>query len=98
MLVVFALSLSNVDNRRSRVPTMIFAFVVYFAYANLIGFAVALMRKGEISAYTGVWYVHGAFALLAVYVFWRRVGNLPMIPRWLLPPYGHRKSGAASGT
>ncbi|KAA3632037.1 MAG: LPS export ABC transporter permease LptF [Proteobacteria bacterium] len=80
VLILFALSFSSVDNRRNRVPAMIFAFLVYFGYANLIGFAVALMRKGQLNPHLGVWYVHGMFIAFAAYVFWRKVMNRPLIP------------------
>jgi lipopolysaccharide export system permease protein len=80
VLMLFALSLSSVDNRRNRVPAMIFAFLVYFSYANIIGFAVAMMRRGQIDHFTGVWYVHGFFLMLAVYILWRKVGNKPLLP------------------
>ncbi len=81
MLILFALALSSVDNRRNRVPGMIFAFLVYFAYANLVGFAVALMRRGELDPYLGVWYVHGFFLLLGIYVFRRKLNNRPLLPQ-----------------
>jgi lipopolysaccharide export system permease protein len=78
VLILFALAFSSVDNRASRVPKMIFAFLIYFAYANLVGFAVAMMRKGELNAYTGVWYVHLAFALFGCWAFWRQMMNKPL--------------------
>ncbi len=80
VLVLFGLSFSSVDNRSNRVPKMIFAFLVYFAYANLVGFAVAMMRKGQLDPWLGVWYVHAAFALLGAYIFWRKAANLPLLP------------------
>lgn len=85
VLVLFAFCFSVVDGRRSRVPGMIFAFIIYFGYANVVGFAVAMMRRGQIDAATGVWYVHAAFAMLAAYIFWRRLANKPLVPDIRLP-------------
>ena len=80
ILVLFALSFSGVDNRSRRVSKMIFAFLIYFGYANFVGFAIALMRKGELNAVTGVWYVHLAFLLLSLWTFYRQVMNKSMFP------------------
>jgi lipopolysaccharide export system permease protein len=91
VLILFALAFATVDNRRNRVPTMIFAFLIYFGYANLVGFAVALMRRGQLDANTGVWYVHALFLAFAIYVFWRKVGNRPLLPR-MSPSGGARRS------
>ncbi len=88
VLILFALAFAGVDNRRNRVPTMIFAFLVYFGYANLVGFAIALMRRGEIDPVVGVWYVHGAFLAFSVYVLQRKVANRPLIP---LPTRSERR-------
>lgn len=93
VLILFALAFSGFDNRRNRVPTMIFAFLVYFGYANLVGFAVALMRRGELDANVGVWYVHAAFLLFGIYVFRRKVANRP-----LLPTLSRRRRRLARGT
>ena len=63
------------------VMSMIFAFLVYFGYANLVGFAVALMRRGELNPDMGTWYVHAVFLVLGIYVFRRKVANRPLLPR-----------------
>lgn len=98
VLLLFALSLSSVDNRRNRVPAMIFAFLVYFAYANIVGFAIALMRRGQLDPHIGVWYVHGLFLALALYVFWRKLGNRPMIPLLSRTPPKPRSRRSRRGT
>ena len=97
VLVLFALTFSSVENRRNRVPSMIFAFLVYFGYANLIGFTVALMRRGEIDPALGVWYVHALFLAAAIYVFWRRLNNRPLLPHMKLPAMARRAGSAGHG-
>lgn len=72
-LALFALSFGMADNRAGRLSGMFLAFLVYFAYANLVGFAVAAMRRGELHPWLGVWYVHLAFLALALWTFWRRL-------------------------
>jgi len=97
VLVLFALSFSAVDNRSRRVSKMIFSFLVYFGYANLVGFAIALMRKGEIDPVTGVWYVHLVFLLLSLWTFNRQVMNKPMLPFMGRPARVRRKRRQRSG-
>lgn len=97
VLVLFALSFSAVDNRSRRVSKMIFSFLVYFGYANLVGFAIALMRKGEIDPVTGVWYVHLAFLLLSLWTFNRQVMNKSMLPFMGRPARVRRKRRQRSG-
>ncbi|MFT5111238.1 MAG: lipopolysaccharide export system permease protein [Parasphingorhabdus sp.] len=81
VLILFAVAFSSVDARSRRVSKMIFAFLCYFAYANLIGFAIALMRKGDLDPRLGVWYVHGVFLMIGMYLLNRHVANKPIIPR-----------------
>ena len=49
VLMLFAVALSKVYVRRNRLPNMLVAFFIYFAYTNLASFAVALMKKGYCS-------------------------------------------------
>lgn len=81
-LVLFALALSQVDSRRSRVPAMLMAFLVYFGYTNLVGLVTAMMNKGRIHPEIGLWSVHGVFLLLGIALFVRRARNRPLLPRF----------------
>lgn len=98
VLILFALALSGVDNRRNRVPAMIFAFLMYFGYANLVGFAVALMRKGQLDATLGVWYVHAVFLSIAAWVFRRKVMNKPLLPSLVRRSSPAVAAGGSRGT
>ncbi|GJL80694.1 MAG: LPS export ABC transporter permease LptF [marine bacterium B5-7] len=83
VLILFALGFSTLDSRSNRMPKMIFAFLVYFAYANMVGFAIAMMRKGQLDPNYGVWLVHGLFFLLGIWLFARRVENRSMLPDFI---------------
>jgi len=81
VLVLFALAFSGVDGRRSQVPNVLMAFVTYFTYTNVLGFAVATMNKGTLNPHYGLWGVHLIFLVIAIYLFSRRSQNRPFIPR-----------------
>ena len=80
ILALFALALSSVDARRGRSTGMVVAFLVYLTYTNLLGYAVALVRKGEAVSGNPIWAVHVVYLLLAIYCLYRRNYNLPLVP------------------
>mgnify|MGYP001596680058 CR=1 FL=1 len=82
VLMLFALSFSSIRYRKARFPGMMAALLVYFIYSNLLGFAVALIRKGSVSPHLGLWIVHGLFLSLALFFFYRRDQNKRLLP-WL---------------
>lgn len=79
-LVLFALGFSQLSPRSSRLPAMLAAFIVYFLYTNLLGFAVALMHRGRLDPTLGLWWIHAAFLLAGLYVFARRSRSRSLIP------------------
>ncbi len=80
ILSLFALGLVHVDSRTGKSSGMIMSFIVYLSYSNVLGYAVAMIKKGDVSSSFPVWGVHIAFALLAVYCLYRRNYNLPLVP------------------
>ncbi len=80
ILMIFALSFSSITYRKNRFPGMLTALLVYFAYSNMLGLVVALIRKGLVHPHFSLWIVHFAFLCLAVYFFRRRCNNLRLIP------------------
>jgi lipopolysaccharide export system permease protein len=79
ILVLFAVVLAYTDARRGRLSNLFVAILVYFIYSNLIGLGDALLRKNKMPAAVGLWWVHGALALFAAYLVWRRASNRPLI-------------------
>ena len=80
ILALFALGLSHVDSRRGKSTGMILAFLVYLTYTNLLGYTVALVKKGDVTGGGAIWSVHAVYFLLAVYCLYRRNFNLPLLP------------------
>jgi len=85
VLAIFALALSHVDSRRGKSTGMILAFVVYLTYFNLLGYTVALIKKGEATSGSPIWLVHIFYFLLACYCLYRRNYNMPLVPELGLP-------------
>ncbi len=86
ILAVFALSLSFVNPRQGRMPSMILAFMAYFLYTNFLGFSVAMLSKSRFDPNVGLWWVHAIFLFLASVFLYRRQKNAPLLPvpriRW----------------
>lgn len=80
VLLLFALCFSSITYRKSRFPNILPALLVYFCYTNLLGIALALMRREDVPMHAALWTVHALFLLLAVYMFRRRALNLRLLP------------------
>ncbi len=85
VLALFALALSHVDSRRGKSTGMVLAFLVYLTYTNLLGYAVALIKKGDASSSLPIWIIHCTYFCLAVYCLYRRNYNLPLLPSISMP-------------
>ncbi len=80
VLVLFALAFCHVDSRRGKSSGMVAAFIVFLSYSQMLGYAVALIKKGQASDATPVVLVHCFYFILACYFLYRRNYNLPMLP------------------
>ena len=80
VLMIFALCFSSITYRKARFPGMVTALLVYFAYSNSLGVAVALIRKESVPPHISLWVVNLTFFALAIYMFRRRSRNQRLIP------------------
>ena len=78
VLVIFALAFSHITVRKSRFSNMLAALATYFMYANMLVVGKSLMEKGDTPVWLGMWWVHGLFFIVALYMFWRYSNNLPL--------------------
>jgi len=96
VLVLFALTFSFVDGRKSRMPSLFLAIGMYFIYANSIGFVTASVKSGAaVPAYL-LWLVHLLFLLLAAVMFYRRSRNRSLLPNPLQGFFRSRPSVQSS--
>jgi lipopolysaccharide export system permease protein len=81
VLVLLAVPLSFVDPRSGRSANFMLAVLIYIIYNNLLSIMQAWLAQGKLSPVIGLWPVHLFFLLLTVYMFYRRLFQLPLIPR-----------------
>lgn len=81
VLALLAVPLSFVDPRSGRSANMIMALLIYIVYNNLLSIMQAWLAQGKLDPVIGLWPVHLFFLLLTVYMFYRRLFQLPLIPR-----------------
>lgn len=82
VLAAFALALAYTDARRGRLSNLFTAVLVYFIYSNLLGLGVTFLKKGQVPAAFGLWWVHALFAVLVAFWLARRVRYRPL---WMGP-------------
>lgn len=81
-LLVFALAFSSLATftaRKRRLPGMLAALLVYFAYSNVLGLAAAQVSRG--ASPVMLWGVHLIFLATALYLLHRRHFDKPLLPR-----------------
>ncbi len=78
IMTLMALSFAASSYRESRLPGMLLALLTYFAYINFLGVAVSMIRNGKLDPHLGLYFVHIAFALLAIYRFTRTTADKPL--------------------
>lgn len=81
ILALYALALSHVDARQGKSTGLVLAFMVYITYYYLLGYTVALIKKGDAATGMPIWIVHGVYFVFAVYCFYRRNHSLPLMPQ-----------------
>ncbi|HET9121922.1 MAG TPA: LPS export ABC transporter permease LptF [Acidiferrobacteraceae bacterium] len=79
ILAPLAVGLAYGDARRGRFGNLFVAALMYFAYANTLAVAHALVDNGALPQGLGLWWVHLLFAALAGYIIARRTYGRPLI-------------------
>lgn len=87
LLALLALAFSYSHPRRGRYGGLFVAILMYFLYTNLLSFSDAMLKQGRIPLALGMWWVHGVFLALSIYLLVRRTNNQPLIP---LPAFFRR--------
>lgn len=80
ILALFALVLAHTDARRGRLANLFGAILVYFIYSNLLGLSQTLFKKGQVPNGIGMWWVHAVMLAIALYLFFQRARNRPLLP------------------
>lgn len=64
VLALMAVPLARTSPRQGRYAKLLTAFLICFAYNNLLGVGVSLVKSGDVPAVLAVWPVHLCFVLL----------------------------------
>lgn len=80
ILAWLAVPLSHIKPRKGRYAKLLPAIVIYVVYADLIFVIQAAVQKGTMSPLPGMWWIHGAMALLALvltayFMGWQSIKN-----------------------
>lgn len=81
VLVLIAIPISFVDPRTGRSLNLIFALLIYFIYTNLLSIMQAWITQGKLNPMIGLWPVHLVFMVFTIYIFYRRLLQLPLFPK-----------------
>lgn len=83
LLVLLAIPLSFVDPRAGRSANIIMALLIYILYNNAMSILQSWVIRGKLAPLIGLWPAHAVVLLLFVYLFYRRLFLLPLLPRRL---------------
>lgn len=80
LLCLLAIPLSSVDPRAGRSVNFVMALIIYMIYNNLLSIVQAWVAQGKLNETIGLWPVHLLFLSITIYMFYRRVHQLPALP------------------
>lgn len=66
IVMLLAIPLSETNPRRGRYTKLLPSIILYLIYLVLLNAAKGLLEEGKLTAVVGLWWVHGAFLLLAL--------------------------------
>ena len=72
ILTLLGTPLSRIKPKHGRYAKIASAALCYIVYANLLFLARAWLKKGLLTAATGMWWVHGLVFLFAVFLLFRK--------------------------
>lgn len=81
ILVLLAIPISFVDPRAGRSLNLVLALLIYFIYNNLLTVMQAWITQGKLSPLIGLWPIHVLFLAFTLYVYYRRLFQLPLLPK-----------------
>ena len=80
VLLLLALSFTSPSYRKGRFLSMLFAFLIYFLYSNMLGAATTLSGKGPLSPQAVLWLTHLMFLIVGAILFYFRYRNIRLMP------------------
>jgi lipopolysaccharide export system permease protein len=72
ILTLFAVPLSHIRPRQGRFAQLLPAIGIYIVYLNLLYIGESWVQKGKISPVVGMWWIHIAMLIFAIWLFFAR--------------------------
>ncbi len=88
VLTLLAVPLSRSSPRQGRYGGLFVGVLLYVTYVNLLAAARVWLERGQVPEFLGLWWVHGLFACLALFMLARQQG--------MMRPRRYRKSPAVA--
>jgi len=89
LLPLLAVALNRYSFNEQKFLPVLIAIMIYIIYSNLLGVSKTLLKRDEISAFTGLWWVHLILVLLIIAVF-----QFPVLKQTFRRRHKHRSSPA----
>jgi len=77
LLPLLAVALNGLSFRETRYVPLFIAIMVYFIYSNLLGISKTLIKRDDLSAMIGMWWVHILLVITIIAIF-----KYPQIRFW----------------
>lgn len=81
LLAVLAVPLGRSSPREGRYARIGAGLLIFVTYYNLLAIARVWVERGQVPPWLGMWWVHGGFALLTLFLFGREAGWFARAPR-----------------
>lgn len=91
ILAILAIPLSAVDPRAGRSANFALAIIIYILYINLLSIIQAWIAQDKISGIVGLWPIHIIFGSVAIYMVYRRMQQLTLLPAFIIKAWGNLK-------
>ena len=72
LLPLLAVMLNKFSFGDNRYVSLMTGILVYFVYSNLLSISRTMVRREDLPAYIGVWWVHLLLLLIIVMMYWRK--------------------------
>ena len=76
ILTLMAVPLSHLQPRQGRYSKVVYGLIVYVLYVNLLGLGQNWIATEKVPSIVGLWWVHGIFLSVALYLLAKRAGWL----------------------
>ncbi len=74
VLMVLAVALARTSHREGKYGNLLIGLLAYVSYVNFLALGRALLEQGKLPLWLGLWWVHVAFVVFALWRIWKMDG------------------------